>query len=181
MDTLQQSKEQPIRVLSASADPQLNQSRALLLRSHGFDVTTSESSRQAREHMTYSVFDVLIFGATLPRDTCWELAEVFRECNSNGKIIEIVPSPDAPVKNQPDAVVVSTDEPSKLVTAIRDNLREIAKSTEDERWKQLCGQAAVERDADKLMELLQEINRLLDEKDQRRKKISSTDEPGETS
>jgi predicted metal-dependent RNase len=109
------------------------------------------------------------------------LAEAFRERNSNGKIIEIVPSPDAPIKNQPDAVVVSADEPSKLITTIRDNLREIGKSREDERWKQLCSQAAVERDPDKLMKLLQEINRLLDEKDERRKKMSSTDEPGETS
>jgi DNA-binding NtrC family response regulator len=181
MSTMQQSKEQPIRILSASADPQLNQSRALLLRSHGFDVTTSESSDQAREHMTYSLFDVLIFGATLARDTCWELAEVFRQCNSDGKIIEIVPSPEAPVKNQPDAIVVSADEPSKLVTIIRDNLREIAKSKEDDRWKRLCSQAAVERDPDKLMELLQEINRLLDEKDERHKTRSSTDEQKETS
>jgi DNA-binding NtrC family response regulator len=181
MDTLQQSKEQPIRVLSASADPQLNQSRAQLLRSHGFDVTTSESSDDAREHMAYSLFDVLIFGATLARDTCWELAEVFRQRNSDGKIIEIVPSPEATVKNQPDAVVVSTDEPSKLVTIIRDNLRYRAKSKEDERWMQLSSRAAIERDPVKLMELLREINRLLDEKEMRHKKRSSTDEPEETS
>ena len=36
-----------------------------------------------------------------------------------------------------------------------------------ERWLQLCEQAAVEHDSQKLLELVKEINRLLEEKDQR--------------
>ena len=36
-----------------------------------------------------------------------------------------------------------------------------------ERWRQLCEQAAVEQDSGKLLELIREINRLLDEKKQR--------------
>ena len=39
-----------------------------------------------------------------------------------------------------------------------------------ERWRKLCEQAAVEQDSDKLLELTQEINRLLDEKAERLKK-----------
>jgi hypothetical protein len=38
-----------------------------------------------------------------------------------------------------------------------------------ERWEQLCKQAADEQDPEKLMELVNEINRLLDEKEQRLK------------
>jgi hypothetical protein len=34
----------------------------------------------------------------------------------------------------------------------------------EERWRQLCAQAAVEQDPEKLMELVREISRLLDEK-----------------
>jgi hypothetical protein len=34
----------------------------------------------------------------------------------------------------------------------------------EERWRQLCAQAAVEQDPQKLMELVREISRLLDEK-----------------
>ncbi len=34
----------------------------------------------------------------------------------------------------------------------------------EERWKALCAQAAVEQDPDKLLELTQEITRLLTEK-----------------
>jgi hypothetical protein len=37
-----------------------------------------------------------------------------------------------------------------------------------ERWKQLCEQAAVEHDTTKLLALVDEINRLLEEKHDRR-------------
>lgn len=109
----------PVRVLSASIDPELNLARALLLRHHGFDVTTSHSKESARREIESSLFDILIFGNTLPSDTCWELAAVFRSRNAAGKIIEIVPSPWANPKNRPDATVVSTDEPEKLIATIR--------------------------------------------------------------
>ena len=38
------------------------------------------------------------------------------------------------------------------------------------RWMELCGQASVEQDPEKLMELVKEINRLLEEKDARLRK-----------
>jgi hypothetical protein len=36
-----------------------------------------------------------------------------------------------------------------------------------ERWRELCQQAAVEQDSQKLLQLIREINALLDAKDQR--------------
>ena len=42
-----------------------------------------------------------------------------------------------------------------------------------ERWMQLCEQAAVEQDSEKLMELIEEINRMLDDKDDRLKRAQS--------
>jgi hypothetical protein len=36
-----------------------------------------------------------------------------------------------------------------------------------EHWEKLCAEAAVEQDPKRLMELVQEINRMLDEKEQR--------------
>lgn len=36
-----------------------------------------------------------------------------------------------------------------------------------ERWRELCEQAAVEQDPDRLLELTKEITRLLDEKEER--------------
>jgi hypothetical protein len=106
-------------------DPGLNRSRALLLRHYGFDVTTSESKEHAREQVERSHFDVLIFGNTLPSDTCWELAKIFRHHNSKGTIIEIIPSPWAAPKNQPDASVVGTAEPEQLITTIRRTLPDV--------------------------------------------------------
>jgi hypothetical protein len=44
-----------------------------------------------------------------------------------------------------------------------------------ERWIQLCEQAAVEQDHDKLIELTREIARLLEEKEQRLKKTTPKD------
>ncbi len=37
----------------------------------------------------------------------------------------------------------------------------------EERWRELCAKAAVEQDPQKLMELVKEISRLLDEKQSR--------------
>jgi hypothetical protein len=37
----------------------------------------------------------------------------------------------------------------------------------EERWRQLCAKAAVEQDPQKLMDLVKEISRLLDEKQSR--------------
>jgi hypothetical protein len=111
--------QQRIRILSASVDSSLNQSRAMLLRHHGFDVKTSESLEHAREQIAEQLFDVLIFGSTLPRDMCWQLAEAFRQRNTNGRIVEILPSPWAAPKNRPDATVVSSDEAAKLISTIR--------------------------------------------------------------
>lgn len=39
-----------------------------------------------------------------------------------------------------------------------------------ERWRKLCEEAAVEQDPDRLLELTEEITRLLDEKEERLKK-----------
>ena len=38
-----------------------------------------------------------------------------------------------------------------------------------EEWLQLCEQAAIEQDSERLMALIMEINRMLDEKEQRLK------------
>lgn len=170
MNTARSEIEQPIRVLSASVDPRLNHSRALLLRRYGFDVITSESTEHARDQLNALIFDVLIFGSTLTRDACWQLAEAFRKRNARGRIIEILPHSAASPKNQPDALVVSTEEPSRLVSTIHENLKPAYRDAEDEHWMQLCSQAAVERDPQKLMNLLQEINRILTEKEERRKR-----------
>ena len=115
-------QNKPIRVLSASTDPGLNHTRGLLLRHYGFDVTTSESKDHAQEQIERFRFDVLIFGSTLPRDMCWELAGAFRKRNLAGRIIEVIPSPWTAAKNQPDATIVSSDEPAKLGATIREFL-----------------------------------------------------------
>jgi hypothetical protein len=43
-----------------------------------------------------------------------------------------------------------------------------------EQWRALCEQAAVEQDPQKLMRLIEQINRLLEEKEQRLKQQTNT-------
>jgi hypothetical protein len=105
-----------IRVLSASADPALRQSRELLLRSEGCEVATSLSKSHAHALIQTSEFDLLIFGNSLTPDACKELAKVFRMRHPRGKIIEILTAHWHPAKNQPDTTVVG---PQELVSAIR--------------------------------------------------------------
>jgi hypothetical protein len=45
----------------------------------------------------------------------------------------------------------------------------VMQGTAKEEWKQLCEQAAVEQDPEKLMLLVSEITRMLDEKEERLK------------
>ena len=47
-----------------------------------------------------------------------------------------------------------------------------------ERWFQLCQQAAVEQDPDKLLTLIQEINNLLEDKERRLQRERADDEAG---
>ena len=46
--------------------------------------------------------------------------------------------------------------------------------TDPEKWKELCEQAAVEQDPKRLLELVQEINRILDELDNKKSKPDRT-------
>jgi len=49
----------------------------------------------------------------------------------------------------------------------RSEVRNVMQGKVREQWMQLCEQAAVEQDAEKLLALVKEINRMLDEKDRR--------------
>jgi hypothetical protein len=47
----------------------------------------------------------------------------------------------------------------------------------EERWKELCRQASVEQDPEKLHELIAEINRLLEAKQQRLDRTAASEKP----
>lgn len=148
-----------LRVLSASADGDLNNARAHLLRQKGFDVTTSESSDHAQQQLKSSTFDVLIFGSTLSHKACCDLAAVFRQSNVGGRIIEILPTRSAVPKNQPDSVVATDDEGTRLIRTIQETF---PKSRLEQQLMDLTSRAHIEPDPKKVMELVDEINRLLD-------------------
>jgi len=49
----------------------------------------------------------------------------------------------------------------------------------EEQWRELCARAAVEQDPQKLMELVKEIRRLLDEKQRRSPQVERSASPQE--
>jgi hypothetical protein len=53
------------------------------------------------------------------------------------------------------------------------------KGETQERWKQLCEQAVIEQDAERLLELTREINRLLHEKEERLMKLRTAKDPSQ--
>lgn len=104
-----------MRVLSASADPALRHSRDLLLRSQGYEVATSLSTAHAKDLIQSRPFDLLVFGNSLTRNACLELAKDFRDQNPQGKIVEILFARWESPMNDPDATAVG---PEELLAAI---------------------------------------------------------------
>jgi hypothetical protein len=51
----------------------------------------------------------------------------------------------------------------------------------NERWQQLCEQAVKEQDSEKFLALIEEINRLLTEKEERLRAVRATDAPDKPS
>ncbi|PYV87722.1 MAG: hypothetical protein DMG90_17075 [Acidobacteria bacterium] len=56
----------------------------------------------------------------------------------------------------------------------------IMKGETGERWKILCAQAAEEQDSEKLLELVKQINKLLEEKEQRLKRQEAQKKTADT-
>jgi hypothetical protein len=50
-----------------------------------------------------------------------------------------------------------------------------------EQWQRLCEQAALEQDHDKLLKLIEQINRLLEQKEQRLREARKTDKESSNS
>jgi hypothetical protein len=58
---------------------------------------------------------------------------------------------------------------------------EISRPLRDKQhWRELCEQAAFEQDPDKLLELVREINRQLEEKEKRLRNLQPWDKPEQT-
>jgi hypothetical protein len=67
----------------------------------------------------------------------------------------------------PDKTRVAAGCKLNLPSAVQEE--ETVKGETGERWRKLCEQAAIEQDSDRLIELIKEINRLLEEKKERLK------------
>jgi hypothetical protein len=111
------------RILLATSDPGLRESRTAVLRCFGFDVTASKSTQHALELIGSRSFDLLVLGNTLTPDACREISIAFRRCRPTGRIVEILPASGVDCKSDPDVSVVGLDGPIALRGAIDEQLR----------------------------------------------------------
>lgn len=85
------------RILSVSSDVSLLNTREMLLRTQGYEVTSSITFEEALNHCTNGIlFDLLILGHSMPRHQKEALANAFRAHNHT-TIIALHRSGDAPM------------------------------------------------------------------------------------
>lgn len=103
------------RILSVSADVSLLNTREMLLRTQGYEVTSSITFEEALNHCTNGVlFDLLILGHSMPHHLKEALANAFRAHNHRPVIL---------LNRQGDAPLASADyeiepDPSELLALV---------------------------------------------------------------
>lgn len=110
--------EARVRVLLATADPLLRETRRALIRSFGFEVIASSTVEDTTELLLSNRFELLVLGHSLTSKDCCAVAKVFRQHHPHGRIVEIASSPAMPPLNNPDATVVGMDGPDALRTIL---------------------------------------------------------------
>ena len=102
------------RVLLATADPVLRETRVALIKSFGFHTTASTSLEHALRLIADMPFDILVIGHTLTAEACDTISREFRKHKSQGRIIEILRSFGDDSKCHPDVTVVGLEGPLRL-------------------------------------------------------------------
>jgi CheY-like chemotaxis protein len=116
-------KALPRRILLATKDPLLRETRKLLVAGFGFYVEAPNDQRETQALIQSESFDLLILGNTLDPETIVGLAAEYRKQQPHGRIIEIVDSAYEEPVDSPDAIVVALDGPLALQHVIEGQLR----------------------------------------------------------
>jgi CheY-like chemotaxis protein len=110
------------RILLATADPVLRDTRKAVIENFGFDVKVSTTIQNALDLINSERFEILVLGHTLSSQECCKLARAFRQRRASGRVIEIARYEGAQPLNNPDAVVVGMDGPAALRKTIEAQL-----------------------------------------------------------
>ena len=112
------------RVLLATSDLNLRDTRTALLQSFGLDATSSDSTSDAVELIRNVPFDLLVLGHTLSDEDCATISTAFRLFRPHGRIVEILPASGADCRADADAQVIGLDGPTVLKKVIFEQLRQ---------------------------------------------------------
>ena len=107
-------------ILSLSANPELGQLRAMVLRQAGYSVNWPANKEEADKLLENESFDVLLIGDNISGQSARHFAEAFRTRNPQGKIVAITPATYLMIKA--DKTVKSVYGPEALLGAIEDVL-----------------------------------------------------------
>jgi len=109
------------RVLIASADVELSESRKLIIeRQAAVEVAVSRNKQHALALLHRELFDLLILCNSLTSRTQTEFSTIYRQKNPKGRILAIVVRGAAEL--QFDALLFSPVSPRELLSAVRDLL-----------------------------------------------------------
>jgi CheY-like chemotaxis protein len=111
------------RILLATKDPLLRQTRKDVLLSFGYYVSAPVGEVEVLTLIQSEHFDVLILGDTLNPDNKRRFATKYRNQQPHGRVIEIVAAFGYSAFGNPDAAVVGLDGPLALQHAIEEQLR----------------------------------------------------------
>jgi CheY-like chemotaxis protein len=111
------------RILLATKDPLLRQTRKEVLISFGYHVSAPIGEIDVLTSIQSEHFDVLVLGDTLDPDNKRRFATKYRNRQPHGRVVEIVVAFGYTAFGNPDAAVVGLDGPLALQHAIEEQLR----------------------------------------------------------
>ena len=112
--------DRPPSILSISYDESLLHTRAWILKSAGFNVTSALGFDQAVSHCQNGAFDLVILGHSIPREHKESLIKLVR--NRNHSRILLLRRPGDPVLADTDYSLDAFDGPEALISAVKNVL-----------------------------------------------------------
>jgi DNA-binding NtrC family response regulator len=107
-------------ILSLSANPELGQLRAMVLRQAGYMVNWPANKEEADKLLENESFDLLVIGHSISGQSARHFVEVFRTRNPQGKIVAVTDASYLMIKA--DKTVKALDGPEALLGAIEEVL-----------------------------------------------------------
>jgi DNA-binding NtrC family response regulator len=113
----------PQRILVATSDAALRESRSAVIAALGYSVVAPSDVEEIEGLIKREGFAVLVLGHSLESEMALRLAAHFRRHQPHGRIIEILKMSGSLPTTQSDATLVGLDGPVALQRCVQEQLR----------------------------------------------------------